>query len=85
MLDVVEACQGKLIPDYCMDVRAKDIDRVCAYHHAVSELFDGMNAVLSKWTLARLASCPQPHEHFRQGSQCRMAGGEGSFLTRKMS
>ena len=56
MLEVVQACQGTLVGDYCQP----DCDNasVCAYHRAAAELHDAISGVLRRWTVAQLLKKP---------------------------
>jgi Rrf2 family protein len=56
MLEVVQACQGTLVGDYCQAVC--DHASVCAYHRAAEELHTAISGVLSRWTLAQLLKKP---------------------------
>jgi Rrf2 family protein len=75
LLEIVEACQGKILGDYCQDhPRMKE---VCAYHRAMSELQGGIVKVLEGWTLADLAAKPGPSPALRGAVPCRMTCGTG--------
>lgn len=56
MLEVVQACQGTLVGDYCQP----DCDNasICAYHRAAAELHNAISGVLSRWTIAQLLKKP---------------------------
>lgn len=56
MLEVVQACQGTLVGDYCQ--ANCDNASVCAYHRAAAELHEAISGVLSRWTLAQLLKKP---------------------------
>ena len=58
LLDIVQACQGVLLPDYCAET--DDLRSVCSFHRAMSELHSAIVEVLSRWTLADLLqrTCP---------------------------
>jgi Rrf2 family protein len=73
LLDVVEACQGRILGDYCAP--HDDLSQVCAFHHAMHELQSQIIAVLSKWTLADMIRRPLPIEPLRGKVQCRMDRG----------
>lgn len=57
LLEVVEACQGRILGDYC-EGRAER-DEVCAFHHAMLELYEEMITVLSRWHLSDLVERPE--------------------------
>ena len=70
LLDVVEACQGRILGDYCTP--HDKLSQVCAFHHAMHELQAQIIATLSKWTLADMMRRPLPVEELRGKVQCRM-------------
>ncbi|MFN0104724.1 MAG: RrF2 family transcriptional regulator [Bryobacteraceae bacterium] len=70
MLEVVQACQGKLLADYCLPV--SDMSSVCGYHKAAAELHGAICGVLSRWTLAQLLKKPI--------STGKKAGGMGCVI-----
>ena len=72
LLEIVEACQGKVLANYCDD--APNIDDVCSFHRAMIELHDATLKVLSRWTLADLAERPHPTGTLLGIDACRMKG-----------
>ena len=58
MLDIVEACQGKVLADYCEPVQ--DLRKVCGYHSAMADLHGVITGVLKAWTLQDLLARPRP-------------------------
>jgi len=70
LLDVVEACQGKILGDFCQGFDRLEL--VCAYHRAMAELHEAIIATLKRWTLADLAKAPLPAEEIRDGVPCRI-------------
>ena len=52
LLDIVEACQGRLVPDHCRPLCVTH--NLCGYHRAAAELETALIGILSRWTLARL-------------------------------
>jgi DNA-binding IscR family transcriptional regulator len=70
LLDVVEACQGKILGDFCQDFDRMEL--VCAFHRAMAELHEAIITILKRWTLADLAQKPFPSEEIRQTIQCTM-------------
>ncbi len=54
LLDVVEACQGLIIGNYCQSMSEHE-KPVCGFHEAMTEIHQAMIGVLSKWTVADLA------------------------------
>lgn len=73
LLEIVEACQGKILGDYCTP--HTKLDEVCAFHQAMVALQRAVVDTLRGWTLAALAARPQPAEHLRNKVDCRMAAG----------
>lgn len=70
LLEVVEACQGRLLEDFCQPV--VDETHVCAFHVAMRELHESMVHVLSKWTMAELAERPGPTADLGGETTCRL-------------
>jgi Rrf2 family protein len=58
MLEIVEACQGTILGDFCD--AAPDLAKTCAFHQACAELHDAIVGVLSRWTLAEFLRKPRP-------------------------
>lgn len=54
--DLVEACQGEILPDHCQASCAPDM--ACTYHHAATELRDAIVGVLERWNVAMLMERP---------------------------
>ncbi|MBN1516889.1 Rrf2 family transcriptional regulator [Candidatus Sumerlaeota bacterium] len=74
LLDVVEACQGLLIGNYCSDVAGHE-EPVCAFHTAMKEIHEVTITTLSKWTLADLLAAPVPYYVADENAplSCKMA------------
>jgi len=70
LLDIVEACQGRVLENYCHG--AADPEAVCAFHEAMLELHDCIVGNLSRCTLADLAARPGPSREIRQKVECRI-------------
>jgi len=70
LLQIVEACQGVILGDYCQ--KHDKIEEVCAFHAAMHEVQSTLIATLTKWTLADLLKKPMPIEALRGKVQCRM-------------
>ncbi|MDK2972259.1 MAG: Rrf2 family transcriptional regulator, nitric oxide-sensitive transcriptional repressor [Candidatus Sumerlaeota bacterium] len=68
LLQVVEACQGLLIGNYCEGIRGH-ADPICAFHEAMYEVHQATVGVLSRWTIQELADRAYA-EH--NGAVCRM-------------
>ena len=60
LLAAVQACQGRLAPDTCVDVPY--IGGACAFHAAMYDLHQAMVGSLSRWTLKDLLAKPRPEE-----------------------
>ena len=71
LLSIVEACQGKVLGDYCDGIgKAED---TCAYHQAMLELHDAITQTLMRWTVADLARKPGPSPVLQGKVNCKMA------------
>ncbi len=70
LLAVVEACQGRILADYCDGIAP--IHLTCAYHQAMKEAHDAILNVFAKWTLADLLKKPGPSDEIRSKVNCRM-------------
>ena len=71
LLDVVEACQGRILGDYCQP--HDDTSAVCAFHVAMQALQDAVLNTLGAWTIQDLAEKPMPVKHLRGKVLCRTA------------
>ena len=69
--NVFEACQGNIVGDYCQT--QCDLNTICSFHRAASELHQSIVDVLSRWTLAQLAKRPEGNPG-KKGVACVMAG-----------
>jgi Rrf2 family protein len=72
LLEIVEACQGKILGSYCEPTG--QMSRVCAFHKAMVEAHDCLLGTLSRWTLADLAEKPGPAPSLAKSVKCRMLG-----------
>jgi len=70
LLDTVEACQGKILGDYCAEY--DDLEVVCSYHRAMHELHGAITSVLARWTLADLVKQPCAHKSVLDQVDCKM-------------
>lgn len=75
VLEVVEACQGKFLADYCTP--HDNLDEVCGFHKAMHELHASIIRVLGKWTIADLVAQPCPTEAIIDTVDCRMKWCKG--------
>ncbi len=79
LLQIVEACQGAVVGDYCRP----DCDKrsVCSYHLAAEQLRAAIVGVLSVWTLQQLMERPISRVPGNLGGLiCLMAGGQSANL-----
>ena len=56
MLEVAEACQGRLVANFCTPPGGESAG--CSYHDAVREIHGHLVATLTRWTLADLLRRP---------------------------
>lgn len=70
LLDVVEACQGKVLGDYCAP--HDNLNEVCAFHEAMYRLQEATLSVLSAWTLEMLLARPGPAKRLMDKVNCFM-------------
>ena len=78
LLAIVEACQGKLLADYCSDVF--NMNHVCNWHRALDELHKASTSVLLRWTLADILKCPAPTGPINSDTHCRISKKEFDWL-----
>lgn len=57
LLNVVEACQGLIVKNYCEALGGRPV-RLCGFHRAMQEVYDATVKALSRWTLAELVREP---------------------------
>jgi Rrf2 family protein len=77
LLQVVQACQGTMVGNYCQsDVAGQ---RACGFHQAAVELHDAITGVLSRWTLADLQVRPYRLDAagVRSTMPCLISGARG--------
>ena len=63
LLDVVEACQGAVVGNYCQVLRHPDHTPVCGYHRAMLDLQHVVRRSLERWTVQTLIDAPPPCEN----------------------
>ncbi len=57
LLDVVEACEGAIIGNYCREFSDPDmLGRTCGFHQAMYEFQEGVKALLDKWTIHEIST-----------------------------
>lgn len=71
LLDVVEACEGRILGDYCQP--HDDLTVVCAFHAAMHGVQDALIKTLSAWTLDDLRRTPRPAPSICEHVRCRMS------------
>ncbi len=77
LLEIVEACQGLLISNYCQSIGDED-GPVCAFHRAMWEVRMATRDALARWSLEDLARRPGPTGKLSGNGECHLA-----FLLRK--
>lgn len=71
LLEVVEACQGVTLRNYCREVEGDQI--TCSYHRAMMELRQAIRNTLANWTLADLLGRPASSITSDPSRMCVMA------------
>jgi Rrf2 family protein len=71
LLDIVEACQGLLVGNYCEGMTDHPAP-TCAFHTAMVEVHEATISILSKWTLAKLAERPAPNDGRTPNQFCKI-------------
>lgn len=75
LLQVVEACQGRILGDYCR--QWDNLDEVCAFHVAMHDLQQSIITALNRYTLDDLARRPLPIAAAQPGCRMRCVFGPG--------
>ena len=70
LLQIIEACQGKILAEYCGDYN--DASRVCGLHKAMMQLNSAITKVLTQWTVQGLVDNPMPHDSVRDHIECKL-------------
>lgn len=70
LLEIVEACQGLLIGNYCDGIDDHQAP-LCQFHQAMFEVHQTTVSVLRKWTLRDLATCPYGKD-VSESAPCKM-------------
>lgn len=83
LLEIVEACQGRLLRNYCSHTGGEG-DSVCGFHAAMLELHDSVVHVLNGWTLRDLLERPAKDSPDGAPVECKMffQGCEAHFPIR---
>jgi Rrf2 family protein len=77
LLEVVEACQGRILGDYCMEADTPEL--VCAFHQAMLELHEAVVNTLQRWTLAEILEKPLPDAPLLGQVPCKMGCLHGAL------
>jgi len=70
LLEIVEACQGRILGDYCEETSRLRL--TCAFHQAMAQVHLSLLQTLSRWTLAELAAKPCPSPSLAKLITCRI-------------
>jgi len=70
LLAIVEACQGRILGDYCQP--SDKLELVCAYHEAMHQVHEAVLRELRRYTLADLVARPAPCGALASAVKCRM-------------
>jgi Rrf2 family protein len=71
LLDAVEACQGRILGDYCQEGASARV--VCAFHAAMLELHEAIIGTLGKWTIEDIEKKTLPSPPLRGLVRCKMS------------
>ncbi|MBX7255622.1 MAG: Rrf2 family transcriptional regulator [Candidatus Hydrogenedentes bacterium] len=71
LLEVVEACQGRILGDYCQDGASSKV--VCAFHAAMLELHQAIIGTLGRWTVEDIEKKTLPSPPLRGLVRCKMS------------
>jgi len=72
LLEILEACQGRTIPQYCHGPGKKA--QVCSFHNVMLELHEKQLEILRSVTLERFIAKPFPSNTYVDKENCRMMG-----------
>ena len=75
LLEVVQACQGMFLPDFCDTPEDQDV-RICTFHKAMQEQREATIKTLGKWRLANLVANPQGNIVGKTHPVCKMRFGD---------
>ncbi len=71
LLDIVQACQGVFLPDFCDTPNAAGI-HICGFHQAMYEVRKSTLDALSKWKLSDLLKQPEGNIVGKTHPLCKM-------------
>jgi Rrf2 family protein len=83
LLEIVQACQGVIVGDFCEDMR--DTRGTCAFHEAMADLHEATTGVLRRWSLAELIDRPKPQKRVAGGLACRLRWAEAERAMVRLS
>lgn len=72
LLEIVEACQGLIVGNYCRSLSPEQNAGACAFHRAMQDVYDATVGALSRWTLADLIGRPLPDGPDLDPCHCKM-------------
>lgn len=72
LLEIVEACQGKILGDFCR--QADRLDQTCAFHQSMYQVYKAVTGILQQWTVSDLAKKPFFSSGEIKNVSCRMTG-----------
>lgn len=75
LLEIFEACQGKVVGDHCQS--GVPPEHSCSFHRVAVELHQAIVEILSAWSLADLMDRPAPTCRLRADQFCLIAGPLG--------
>lgn len=73
LLNIVEACQGLIVANYCQGLGHKFSPHVCAFHQAMQDVYNATTTSLARWTLADLLRKPGPTGARASAGDCKLA------------
>lgn len=73
LLEIVQACQGLVIADYCAALGEATSPEVCAFHKAMYDVHNATVQTLSRYNLKMLAARPSPIGSLAGNPECKMA------------
>ena len=85
LLNIVEACQGLIVADYCHGLGQRSSSSVCAFHQAMQDVFGAITTALSRWTLADLLRNPAPAGGPAAARTCKLTFAPRRHVTREGS
>ncbi|MBL8992398.1 MAG: Rrf2 family transcriptional regulator [Spirochaetia bacterium] len=81
LLEVVQACQGMFLPDFCDTPEEHNI-HICTFHKAMHEVREATLKTLGKWRLANLVANPHGNIVGKTHPVCKMRFGDSRVVAR---